>query len=146
MIIKIIAAYYLITDQWSQEYKGGNIKILEGSDDTKIVKTWTGHQNILGCQVITKGNFTWKIRVNKFKYKPNYWHILVGVVNMDKVDIKYLIKETFPSELGCYTFDTTDGQILNQDDLGGVFEKSNKSGWCNGCYIGFRESNSSLWS
>ena len=130
-LIKIIAKYYLLADQWSSEYKGRNMQILEGSDNSKVLKTKVCHQNIFGCQVITNGIFTWRIRVNKFKYDTGYWHLLIGVVNTDKADINYLIKtyNAFPSKSGCYTFDTSKGQILNEEIRGqGFTNKVTKSG------------------
>ena len=38
-LIKIIATYYLLTDQWSSEFKGRYMQILKGSDNTKVVNT-----------------------------------------------------------------------------------------------------------
>ena len=86
-LIKIIAEYYVISDKWSEEYKGKDMKILDGSDGAKVLKTKQNHENIVGTEVISEGMFRWKIRVNKFKYHEGYWHIYIGVINLTNVYI-----------------------------------------------------------
>ena len=117
-LIKVITTYYNRADDWYPKYKGQKMKILEGSNGTKMHKD-TKDRNfecIFGTEVITKGKYKWKIRVNKLNYPNNtFFHILVGVINTNKADME-VIADTDPSRPGCYTFDVTLGRVVNQYD------------------------------
>ena len=90
----------------------------------------TDHETIVGTEVISGGIFEWKLRVNKLKYTGDCWHICVGVINIDRGNINYLIQaSTFISEPGCYTFDVNYGHIVREYGTSQTFDKKvTKSG------------------
>lgn len=116
-LIKIIVSYYKMYDEWSQEDKGSHIKILAGLHNTKIFKTFTCYQSILGIEEISEGKFNWKIRVNKLNYIPGSWHIYLGVMNINIQDIGGVVRGN-PTTLGCYVFEVTKGVVFNGGDRG----------------------------
>ena len=122
-LIKVITTYYHRLDEWCSIYRGKNMKILEGSNNTIFCKTvlWT-HECILGTEIISGGRYKWKIRVNKLYYKPNFWHIYTGVINMNKANINFKGENQYVESIGCYTFDTTKGRVVNQSNRSLCFE------------------------
>ena len=131
-LIKVITTYYNRSDEWCSKHKGKNMKILEGSNGTKMCKDNDGSRNfecIFGTEVIIKGKYEWKLRVNKLTYPTDtFFHILVGVINTNKADMSSMYHRD-PATHGCYTFDVTLGEIVNQTNVEQQFTtKVTKSG------------------
>ena len=125
-LIRMIATYYHRSDTWCSKDKGQGMRILEGSNGVKVHKDNNDEpkfEYVCCTEVILKGKCEWRIRVNKLNYpSKDYWHIVVGVINTNKTDMK-LISENDAALEGCYTFDVTIGRVIHQRDIQEQFER-----------------------
>ena len=92
------------------------MQILEGSDNTKVCKQaneYPHFESIFGTEVISKGTYEWKIRVNKFNYTiSHYYHFYMGVIDVQKADLENVTESNVTVSDGGYTFDVTLGQVM----------------------------------
>ena len=124
-LIKVIALFYDRSDTFDAEYKGRGMRIVDSSNGKRVLKIEkSSHQCIFGTEIISKGKFSWKLRVKSMYYQQNYWHIYVGVMNLDKiVRHQSFIANTHPERKGCYTFDTTLGRVANESNTMKTFKR-----------------------
>ena len=113
-LIKIITTFYNQSDVFYSKWKGPHMKIIEG---TKVYKEIAGDhdrdpnynqlrkfESIFGTEVISKGVYEWKIRVNKLNYQDGYYNLYVGVINTKICEMS----SVFPGNTGyagCYRFE-----------------------------------------
>lgn len=128
-LMKLIRDFSVASDEWDPRYATEYIKIFS---DTVLSHTRNDSpDSIFGKEIITKGKYEWRVRVTNLNYSQ-FQHkgktdIYIGVCRRIMRDWHQPWME--PQELGCYTFNVTNGQVINGKEISDSFDrKVTKSG------------------